>query len=99
MIIPEKYHHVKYVTSVIPDLAIEPNVTNGANCQVFAYSLLREFGLKAPLLRSSELWVEDELTQVVTDFEPLDIMLYNKTDEAYGAHVGVYVVNQSKHLT
>lgn len=69
----------------------ESDLTLGANCQVFAYNLLRHFGKNPPSLRSSELWEDIEFTEVVESFEPLDIMLYNETADAYGAHVGVYV--------
>lgn len=53
-----------------------------------------------PLLRSSELWDDTQYTQKVNDYEFLDLMLYNHTDESYGAHVGVYINNgQALHLS
>ncbi|MFZ3422191.1 hypothetical protein [Vibrio harveyi] len=30
---------------------------------------------------------------MVTEFKPLDIMMYNDSTDSYGAHVGVYVGN------
>ncbi|WP_413701270.1 hypothetical protein ACLKMH_06160 [Psychromonas sp. KJ10-10] len=89
--IPEKFHNVKYVASRIPGVPNESDMSLGANCQVFAYNLLRALGLNPPTLRSSELWSESEFTTTVDDFKELDIMLYNKSQESYGAHLGIYV--------
>ena len=74
----------------------------GANCQQFAYEVLRFYGLNPPNLRSSELWETPELA-TITDFNallPLDLLLWNNSTEAYGAHVGVYVgQGQALHLS
>lgn len=75
---------------------------NGANCQQFAYEVLRFYGLNPPPLRSSELWATTEL---ITLIDPnalllLDLLLWNNTTEAYGAHVGVYMgQDQALHLS
>ncbi|MEU6810164.1 hydrolase [Streptomyces sp. NPDC046831] len=63
----------------------------GANCQLFAYAVLRHFGLAPPPLRSSELWADTRFTVRVPRARPLDLLLFNATDDAYGAHVGVWV--------
>ncbi len=63
----------------------------GANCQLFAYEVLRHFGLAAPALRSSDLWTDTRATIRVSAARPLDLLLFNATDDAYGAHVGVRV--------
>lgn len=66
-----------------------PGVELGANCQLFAYAVLRHFGLAVPDLRSSDLWTDTRTTTRVTTVRPLDLLLFNRTDEPYGAHVGV----------
>ena len=63
----------------------------GANCQQFAYELLRHFGRTVPAFRSSELWADGEYTREVTDLEALDLLLFNSTDVAHGAHIAVYL--------
>jgi cell wall-associated NlpC family hydrolase len=68
-----------------------PGLEGGANCQQFAYEVLRHFGLAPPDLRSSELWADTQATARVSVAQPLDLVLFNATDEAYGAHVGVWV--------
>ncbi|XEW82079.1 hypothetical protein ACDI08_14205, partial [Vibrio alginolyticus] len=37
--------------------------------------------------------VNGGMSEVVTEFKPLDIMMYNDSTDSYGAHVGVYVGN------
>jgi len=91
MEIPDRFKNVKYVASRIPGAENEFDLTLGANCQVFAYNFLRDFGLNPPSYRSSELWADTEFSEVVTEFKSLDIMMYNNSSDPYGAHVGVYV--------
>lgn len=91
--IPENFINVSYNPKIIPNGENQPDLTQGANCQVYAYELLRYFGKNPPLLRSSELWSDEQQTKKVVDYERLDLMLYNKTPQSYGAHVGVYVGN------
>lgn len=67
------------------------DVAGGANCQAFAYALLRHFGREISNFRSSELWEDTRETERADDIEPLDLLLFNGTDEAFGAHVGVYL--------
>lgn len=65
-------------------------VSAGANCQRYAYSILALFDLCAPPLRSSELWSAIELEPVTSDsIRPLDLVLFNSSQNPYGAHVGV----------
>jgi len=68
-------------------------IKNGANCQYFAYELLRYFGLTIPDFRSSNLWEDNISTRKVKALQPLDLVLFNKTKNAYSAHVGVYLGN------
>jgi hypothetical protein len=75
----------------------------GANCQLWAYALLKHIGLQVPPLRSSELWDDTEYSDFVERLEPLDLMLFNATASAWGAHVAVYlgddaVAHLSRHI-
>jgi hypothetical protein len=62
----------------------------GANCQHFAYELLRHFGREPEDLRSSELWDSAASLRVEPPFEPLDLLLFNPGEDAYGAHIAVF---------
>ncbi|MFF8946851.1 hydrolase [Streptomyces sp. NPDC014864] len=74
-----------------PAVAARPDPAAGANCQLYAYAVLRHFGLAPPPLRSSELWADTRDTVRVARPRPLDLLLFNAVDDAYGAHVGVWV--------
>ncbi|MFJ5708731.1 hydrolase [Streptomyces sp. NPDC093105] len=90
--LPAGFWTVRYDGSRFPGAAVaaaRPGLAAGANCQLFAYEVLRHFGLTPPELRSSELWEDAESTVRVPAARPLDLLLYNATDDAYGAHVGV----------
>ncbi len=63
----------------------------GANCQLYAYALLKHFGVIVPPFRSSQLWEDKKHTKVVYDLEPLDLLLFNDTNDSWGAHVAVYI--------
>lgn len=82
-----------------PGAAQVKGLEGGANCQQFAYELLRYFGYFVPNLRSSDLWQDTLYTNVVTDLQPLDLVLWNKTADAYGAHVGVYLKEKASQST
>lgn len=92
--LPSDFWTVPYVGSRFPGasaVAERPGLAEGANCQLFAYEVLRHFGLAAPALRSSDLWADTRATVRVAVAQPLDLVLFNATDDAYGAHVGVSV--------
>ncbi len=90
--IPQRFFDVEYKTDRIPGVKDPSDFSLGANCQVFAYELLRVNGMVPPNDRSSELWSDTCYSRkILVDFEPLDIMLYSADGEAYGAHVGVYI--------
>ncbi|MCB8903930.1 MULTISPECIES: hydrolase [unclassified Streptomyces] len=92
--LPAEFWTVRYDGSRFPGsaaVAARPGLAAGANCQVFAYEVLRHFGLAAPDLRSSELWSDTGVTAHVPVARPLDLVLFNSTADAYGAHVGVHV--------
>jgi len=67
------------------------DIVAGANCQAFAYALLRHFGRAISDFRSSDLWDDVRETERVRDLEPLDLLLFNRTADPYGAHVGVWL--------
>ncbi|WP_329140410.1 C40 family peptidase [Streptomyces sp. NBC_01476] len=91
--LPARFWNVPYAGGRFPGsaaVARVPGLTAGANCQLFAYEVLRHFGLRPPGLRSRELWEDGEATVRVAVARPLDLVLFNATDDAYGAHVGVW---------
>ena len=53
--------------------------------------MLQHFGIAIPPFRSSELWADEELTRRVSDYRPHDLLLFNRTEDAWGAHVAVFV--------
>jgi len=90
--IPAWMMEVPYNGRIIPNGKKHDLLASGANCQVFAYELLRYNGRVVPELRSSELWADTEYSSVVTaPFQALDIAFIHKILEAWGAHIGVFV--------
>jgi cell wall-associated NlpC family hydrolase len=87
--IPVHLLTVPYNAAIYPGVAHPPDLSSGANCQVFAYAILAHFGITFPPLRSSELWTDTAHSRVVTDFQALDLLLFNKTSDPFGAHVAV----------
>jgi len=85
--IPAVFWTVPYRGECFPARDIE----HGANCQAFAYALLRHFGRHIGNLRSSNLWQDTQETEHVTELAPLDLVLFNRTSDPHGAHVGVYL--------
>jgi len=87
--IPASFWSVRYNGECIPTDA-PFDLSQGANCQLFAYALLAEFGKRLPPFRSSDLWEDMVYTSMVTGaIEPLDLLLFNPTPEAWGAHVAL----------
>lgn len=60
-----------------------------ANCQVFAYAVLRHFGPIVPPLRSSELFTDPIGVPAPSPFEPLDLLQFAPSSDPFGAHVAV----------
>jgi cell wall-associated NlpC family hydrolase len=89
--IPPEFLKVPYNGANFPGAVGFDGFGAGANCQVFAYSFLAHHGIKLPPFRSSELWEDREYTFVVTEFEPLDLLLFHQHQQAFGAHVTVYI--------
>ncbi|WP_458151472.1 NlpC/P60 family protein [Bradyrhizobium sp. UFLA05-109] len=98
--IPERFWRIRYDTAHDPNSLTLPDIESGANCQNFAYELLRHFGRHVPKLRSSNLWEDTAYTISVNEYRPLDLLLFNKSQGAWGAHVAVYVGNdRAIHLS
>ncbi|HWV22289.1 MAG TPA: NlpC/P60 family protein [Devosia sp.] len=89
--IPAYFLSVPYNAAMHPGAAVPADLSSGANCQVFAYALLAHFGIDFPPLRSSELWADTRHSHAVTEFQPLDLLVFGKSADAFGAHVAVYV--------
>ena len=91
--VPERFLAIRYDPSCYPG---SPETRAGfANCQSFAYALLRHFGRSIPDFRSSDLWGDTEHTFAVERFAPLDLILFNHIKAGFGAHVGVFVGRMS----
>jgi hypothetical protein len=91
--LPDAFWEVRYVGARYPGapaVRARPGLVDGANCQLFAYEVLRHCGLMPPELRSSELWLDTSVTQRVAVPRPLDLVLLNTSRDAWGAHVGVW---------
>ncbi|MDB5264906.1 MAG: hydrolase [Parcubacteria group bacterium] len=89
--IPAHFFNSFYDGSRYPGSGNCEGLEKGANCQYFAYELLKYFGYKVPDLRSSNLWEDETYTRRVEVLEPLDILFFNSKEESYGAHMGVYI--------
>lgn len=98
--IPAYFWKIPYDRNHDRHSPILPDISQGANCQNFAYELLRHFGWRIPNLRSSNLWEDSEYTIAVTDYRPLDLVLFSRTHDAFGAHVAVHVgSDRAVHLS
>jgi len=89
--IPEEFRELRYNGGHFPGAGATSGVEGGANCQQYAYSLLRHHGYELPDFRSSELWADTDHTAVVQRMEPFDLVLFHDTPESWGAHVGLCV--------
>ena len=69
------------------------DLVHGANCQHFVYEVLRHLGHKIGNFRSSELWDDTSYTKKIKKLAPLDILFFNKNEDAYGAHIALYLGN------
>lgn len=95
--IPGWYWEIPYVGTRVPGDTTGP-VSEGANCQVWAYEVLRHFGYHLPDLRSDELWHDTTATRRVEFPQPLDLLLYNRSSDPFGAHVGLWTGDGVAHL-
>lgn len=89
--IPDRLRAVRYNAGHFPGAPGVDGVVGGANCQQYAYAVLRHQGFALPDLRSSELWLDRDHTTIVDGMEPFDLVLVHDNPDAWGAHVGLCV--------
>lgn len=101
--LPPAFRETAYVGERHPGAPGVDGVVGGANCQQYAYEVLRLFGYDMPPLLSSDLWDDDTTTAVVPAggaAQRFDLILFGETREAHGAHVGLYLGDaQVLHLS
>jgi hypothetical protein len=86
---------VPYDGKAFPGAVERTTWTGGANCQLFAYEVLALHGWAVADLRSDELWFDQASTVTVAVPQPLDLVLFQKDEQPYGAHVGVVVGDEA----
>ncbi|MGA4545456.1 HAD-IA family hydrolase [Uniformispora flossi] len=96
LFLPTHLRNVPYVYARDPGRTTPGDVSEGANCQVYAYAVLAHFGRRVPPLRSSDLWADETAVTTVTDPRPLDLLLYDAgplpgRPDGYAAHVAVHL--------
>ena len=89
--VPEWFWEVPYVGARFPGGVQRGTLREGGNCQLWAYELLDHFGFFVPDLRSDELWLDTVWTESVQIPKPLDLVLFARTPDPWGAHVGVWM--------
>jgi len=90
--IPDYFWQIRYDQNHDPNTPTLPSLFESPNCQNFAYALLKHFGFEISPFRSSSLWQDSNETQVVSDnLRPLDLLLFNRTENPWGAHVALYL--------
>lgn len=89
-IIPAEFSQIRYNVKVFPGTSYSTSLQDGANCQVYAYSILRSKGYEIPEFRSSELWEDQEYSEKTEIYQLYDLLLFNRVNEPYGAHVTLY---------
>jgi hypothetical protein len=82
---------VPYKAQAAPGCEQPRSWLEGANCQRYAYGVLSLFGLFCPPLRSSELWADTSATTFAHQPAPLDLALFNATNDPFGAHVALWM--------
>ncbi len=104
LIIPPAFWGVTYDGARYPGAAGVEGVARGANCQQFAYELLRHDGFIISNMRSSELWADlVDTVHALPPYQPGDLLLFHSRPDAWGAHVAVSLggdeaVHLAKHV-
>ena len=97
--IPARFMAVRYNGAAHP-LTRAAGLEEGANCQRFVYALLDRFGYELAPMRSSELWTDRKFTRLAYRMRPLDILMFNRDMNAWGAHLALYLGNhRAIHLS
>jgi lipoprotein Spr len=89
--IPKRFYQVRYDPERYPGAPGVQGLTEGANCQQYAYEFLRAFGYMIPDFRSSDLWADTSHTTVPKSPGPFDLVLVHDKPDPWGAHVGIYL--------
>ena len=98
--IPQRFWDIRYDQNHDPDTPELKSIDESPNCQNFAYAILRHFGRSIPNFRSSNLWEDTDHTAVVSDYQPLDLLLFNRSPKSWGAHVALCVgEDEAIHLS
>lgn len=84
---------IKYNPKIFPNWEVHDYIKNGANCQVYAYEILRLNWKNVPDLRSSEMWEDNKFSEKVKSVKILDLLFFNKNNEAWWSHVWLYIWN------
>jgi hypothetical protein len=88
-----------YRASAHPQASSIVPLESGANCQRYAYGVLGLFGRVVPPHRSSELWEDTGLSHHDrAESQDLDLVLFNDSNDAWGAHIAVVVGDALLHL-
>ena len=88
--VPSRFFRVRYNGAAHP-LANVSGLSSGANCQRFVFELLKHFGYEIAPMRSSELCEDRTFTQRVLRIRALDILMFNRDESAWGAHLALYL--------
>lgn len=89
---PDWLWNVPYDASRHPGAPANGDLRQGANCQRFAYEVLRLFDISVPPHRSSELCDDPRfLHPDVAAIHPLDLVLFNAEPRAWGGHLAIYM--------
>lgn len=94
--LPAALLDVPYAGGRHPGAGGAADLSDGANCQRYAYAVLGHYGLAVPPLRSAELWADTGRTVRAAPPGVLDLVLFDGgpvagRPDGYGAHVGVHL--------
>lgn len=89
--VPTHLREVRYNAERFPGAPGPAGLEDGANCQRYAYAVLRHHGFAVPDLRSNELWLDRRHTTRTDRMAAFDLVLVNDNPDSWGAHVGVCV--------
>ena len=81
--IPDRFWKVEYNIDHYPGSPETDGLKGGANCQQFAYEILRHFGRYVSDLRSSDLWEDSVDPYHVTALKPLDLLLFHSRENPW----------------
>jgi hypothetical protein len=85
--IAEHFWRIRYDQNHDPNTPTLPSISESQNCR----NLLKHFGFETFPFRSSNLWEDSSETCVVSDeLRPLDLLLFDRTKNPWGAHVALY---------